>query len=597
MDLTFNSYAIPLLVSGLFTLLLALLLLNRFGKASKWFGINMIFTAWWAITYGFELASTTLKDILFWINLEYIGITILPITWLISIALFTGKEKLLTKRNLLIISVIPVITLLLVWTSNYNQLYYQYAEVDYSAAFPMLNFKPGTWYHIFTIYFYINIAVGCYLLLSTFKRHDRIYRKQKNIILIAVIIPLAFNFFYVLGFKPLNHLDLTPYAFLTTSLLIGIGLLRFRLFDIVPIAREKILEAMRDGVMVIDSHGRVIDINAMMKTILSVTGSKKIIGKKFNTILPQHKVLNDLLANHQAGKIELQHPVKKEERCFEVDINQLNEADELYSGSIILFRDITERKKAEEKLNEQSNELINLNGLKDRLFSIIGHDLRAPMMNLKLLMNMIDTGMITTEEFKSFLPELSKKLTYTSSLLENLLHWSKSQLAGQGTNPVTFDLKKICESEIDYFKQKALEKGITINDTIAHGTFAYADVDMIELVIRNIVGNALKFSSSGDVITISSQRSKDDMFVICIEDTGRGMKSEQVEKLFTADVFTTRGTNNEQGTGIGLQLCKEFIEKNGGEVWAKSEDQGGTSVFFTLPVQPFEEAVPELEVA
>jgi PAS domain S-box-containing protein len=593
MNLLFNSYSILLLVGGLFTLLLALLLLKRIGGTSRWSGLNTLCTAWWAITYSCELSSQTLPAMHRWVNLEYLGIAPLTLTWTVFIILFTGKDKWLTKRNIALLCIIPVLTLFIVWTNPLHYLHYQRLSVDHSGTFPMLHIKYGPWYQVFTTYFYLNLALGLYFLVSTFKKHDRIFRKQKNIVLVASLIPWAANLLYLLGFTPINHLDVTPYAFTISSLIVSFGLLRFKLFDIVPVARGKIVEAMRDGVLVVDILGRVIDVNSQMKSILS---SKKIIGSKLRHLIPNEKILHKLIQKRENGKIELQQKVNNNIRYFEVDVNPMYEKGDIYTGIIILFRDITERKVAEEKLNEQSKELINLNQLKDRLFSIIAHDLRGPMMNLKLLVNMTDTGMISDEEFKGFLPELSKRVNYTSSLLENLLHWSKSQLEGQRTQPVVFDLKDIAGKEIIYFTQKAIEKGIKMYDTIAPGTYAFADVNMIELVVRNILSNAIKFSSNGDEISIAVEANHKNEFAVCIKDTGSGITPELLSKLFLPETFTTRGTNNEPGTGLGLQLCKEFVEKNNGKIWAESEEGIGSRLYFTIPQKTHQLQVEPLEV-
>jgi signal transduction histidine kinase len=181
---------------------------------------------------------------------------------------------------------------------------------------------------------------------------------------------------------------------------------------------------------VLDAQNRVIDINPEMRKILG-PNIDNVIGKTPAHLFPGVTVLNDTVQNQENSWIELHW---NDDRIFSVTLTSLFERQTIYSGKIMLFRDVTERKQNENKLHE-------LNQLKDRLFSIISHDLRTPLLSLMDILSMTNDGMVTDEEFKSFLPTLSKNIGYTSGLVENLLQWSKSQLEGTAINAVHFDIK------------------------------------------------------------------------------------------------------------------------------------------------------------
>jgi signal transduction histidine kinase len=138
--------------------------------------------------------------------------------------------------------------------------------------------------------------------------------------------------------------------------------------------------------------------------------------------------------------------------------------------------------------------------------------------------------------------------------------------------------------EIAYYQQKALQKGIYLSNAIEDEIFVYADAEMIQLVIRNLIGNSIKYCSGEDRIIASSSFEAPGEVVVCIMDTGSGMDQGTVEKLFLPETFTTRGTNNEQGTGLGLQLCKDFVEKNNGRIWVTSKFGIGSKFYFTIPL-------------
>lgn len=235
-----------------------------------------------------------------------------------------------------------------------------------------------------------------------------------------------------------------------------------------------------------------------------------------------------------------------------------------------------------DEIEKQAQELRELNALKDKLFSIISHDLRSPLFSLISMLRMAKDGHFTVDEQKEILSELSRNVEYNSELLENLLKWASSQMKGNVVKPVLFDINQIASTKIDLYSKTASLKGIKLVNKIAENTEVYADKDMIELVLRNLLTNAIKFSEHGDEILISSS-SKNGMVEICVTDSGVGISSQDIEKLFGKHIFTTRGTLNEKGTGLGLILGKDFIHMNGGSIWVESELKKGSKFFFTLP--------------
>ena len=467
----------------------------------------------------------------------------------------------------------------MVWTNKYHHLHYKSVELDNSGPFPLLSLETGPWYIVHTAYFYILLIWGVILLVNKYRKSDQVFRKQNLTILIAVFIPWVANVLYLFGYRPLGHIDSTPFAFIITMLFLSIGLVRFRLLDIIPIAREKVIEAMNEGLIVTDNQDRVVDLNQEIRRILSIE-EKKIIGMRLDLILPEQTGLYELIKARKAGQLQLK--LMDSGIFLEANLTPLFENQNAYSGLIILIRDITERVAIENKVRLQSEQLVGMNKLKDRLFSIIAHDLRGPLINLNDIIKMLNEGMITEEEFKSFVPQLSKNIGYTTGLLENLLFWSKSQLQGEVVKPVYFNLKEVSVNIFHLFENTIQEKDILIDNNIALTCKVYADKDMIQLVVRNLISNAVKFSKRGGSIQLSSSIEGNNT-ILCVKDTGVGISESDQKKLFEQETFTTRGTDNEQGTGLGLLLCKDFIEKNGGSIWVESEIGQGSKFCVRIP--------------
>ncbi len=585
MDLKFNIYALVLIFFGKLTLFLSYYIFKKEGGAVRLFGLMMFTNAIWSIAYGFELASSTLHQIKFFINIEYIGITTLPLTWFLFCLHLSGKECWYKKpMNIGPLLFITLLTIIMVWTNQYHHFYYNKLTMDYSGYFPMVKIDPGMGYHFFTIYFYVLLGIGNYLLFAKFKKADPIYRNQNYLIIISSLIPWIANISYLIGLRPMGNLDITPFAFAATIFLIAIAIYRFKLFDIVPVAREKVMDLMQDGFVILDSKNRVIDYNHAFKKYLTYVKESNIIGTAINDLLPGQTDFLSFINEHKSGKIELKVESLGNVYDLEAHIGYLNE-NKLNSEAIIIkMQDLTLLRQDALKSQQQAEELKRLNQLKDRIFSIIAHDLRAPLVNLSEVLKMISNDLITLEEFKELSPVLSKDIIYTTDLLENILHWSRSQLKGYGINKEFFDLKGLIVNEVHYHLPSAEAKKINIVQDVFPGEMVYADMLMIQIVIRNIINNAIKFCHEGCEINIFAVYTKAHMIKLCIEDNGVGIPPEVLNKLFNGENLSTRGTMNEKGTGLGLVVCKDFMERNEGSITATSEKGKGAKFCLHLPV-------------
>ncbi|MDM8536769.1 hybrid sensor histidine kinase/response regulator [Desulfobacterales bacterium HSG17] len=222
---------------------------------------------------------------------------------------------------------------------------------------------------------------------------------------------------------------------------------------------------------------------------------------------------------------------------------------------------------------------------KDKLFSIIAHNLRGPIGSLSSALEMIseEPDILSNEESTDFFKNLSVSVNGAYNLLENLLRWSSSQRGTIKYKPVKIDLGMLVDKNIELLSGIAKEKEINLFSDIENSNIAYADEDMLMIVIQNLISNALKFTSESGEVKVSLSV-KDNFFKISISDTGVGINEEDQEKLFRLDEhFTTYGTANEKGSGLGLLLCKEFIEKNNGEIWVNSKQGSGSIFTFLLP--------------
>ncbi|NNC49280.1 MAG: tetratricopeptide repeat-containing sensor histidine kinase [Flaviramulus sp.] len=239
-----------------------------------------------------------------------------------------------------------------------------------------------------------------------------------------------------------------------------------------------------------------------------------------------------------------------------------------------------------EAFSEQTKHLENVNNVKDKLFSIISHDLKDSLSSINGFIDLLKDGSLSREEFDALIPELSENANNASLLLFNLLNWSKSQMQSLEPKPTLFDVQEVFEDKLKLVENRLENKGINLVDHSLRD-FAYADRSMFEIVIQNLLANALKFCKEGDTITVSNHISNGSC-IISVADTGIGISKSNIEKLFKNNSFSTVGTNNEKGTGLGLSICKELVELNNGKIWVESTQGVGSTFYVQIPKSKLE---------
>ncbi|MFC2151779.1 ATP-binding protein [Bacteroidota bacterium] len=291
--------------------------------------------------------------------------------------------------------------------------------------------------------------------------------------------------------------------------------------------------------------------------------------------------------DQQNKKLELQQKeIEKHQILLE------NSSDKFRERTIELFGKMIDLKKAKKTISLQKEEIENhrellkeLNASKDKFFSIIAHDLRNPIagfLNLtEILTNNFDV--FSEKESKEFIEVMNQASKQLYNLMENLLQWSRAQTGSITYEPKFISVKRMVDDTVDALMINIENKRIKVNVSVDEKTAVYVDENMITTVIRNLISNAIKFSNPEGLISVRC--TQQDTFVeVSIVDNGVGIKKEDQKKLFRIDHHvTTVGTSEEKGTGLGLILCKEFVEKNGGKIWVESDINKGSSFTFTLP--------------
>ncbi len=236
-----------------------------------------------------------------------------------------------------------------------------------------------------------------------------------------------------------------------------------------------------------------------------------------------------------------------------------------------------------QRIAEQAQSLQDINSAKDKLFSILSHDLRSPLNSLNGLLEIAALDQSLSEkELRDMLNKISDRSIQTSAMLDNLLDWARSQMGGFVLKPEQIDVYPLVEEKIKLIDFIAKKKNIQFQNQLAPTLTLWADKNAFQFVIRNLLSNAVKFSYPGGVVVVSAQVSEQSVTFL-VRDEGVGIAPDKIEAIFENKGISSRGTNNEKGTGLGLGLCREFVEAHEGKIWAESQIDHGTKVYFLFP--------------
>lgn len=272
----------------------------------------------------------------------------------------------------------------------------------------------------------------------------------------------------------------------------------------------------------------------------------------------------------------------------------IKKENSIYQGRILTKNTILEDKntqiqkqsrKLEESatlLKQQAVQLTELNTVKTKLFSIISHDLKAPMYAIRNLFKEAHEQKLSAEELKNNIPEVLNDMNYAVGLMENLLQWAKAQMQAHTVNPEVVDIEDSINEVYQALLLPARNKGVILLNDAPPKVFGYCDKDMMSLVLRNLLSNAIKFTPEKGKICIGVHEHPT-FLEIYVQDSGMGMSHEALMRIRNNDYFTTKGTASESGTGLGLMLCKEFLVRNGGQLYIESEPGEGSTFSFSVP--------------
>jgi len=534
MILQFTLPILFLLICGMVSVGLTILAWNnRSLPMAKLFVMLMAAETVWIFGSAFELMSTDLSLVLFFNNIEYPAMMMVMISWIFIALAHTGREHYLTTKTIPLFFIVPALVCIFVVTNPWHYLYYTGFHPVVVGGITVWVYEHGP---LFWVMFAYNYAVGIAALVLTAhqltSRND-LYRRQTLLLLGAASIPVLFNLAYVFRINPFPEYDLTQIAFLLTGLVLGVGLLRYQLFSAAPVAYSRVFATIHDGVIVINSQFRVVDLNPAAERI-TATKAHQVVGRDLVSLVPEVSAILDTTVPVQGiweGEILLNG--EDQPRYYDVLCTPLEERGTGSAGYLCIFRNVTARKEAELSL-VTANKKINL------LTKITRHDLENQLMIMYGYIGLLKKSPLSSAQQEY----LTRQEAAVNVMREHVEFTRKYQQLGAQA-PVW--------QQADAVIRKAKSQVFlnTVSFTCDVEPVEILADPMLERVFHNLLDNAVRYG--GDSLTRISVTSHRDgaAFVVVIADDGAGISKDDRPRLF------------EQGfgkhTGLGLFLSREIL--------------------------------------
>jgi PAS domain S-box-containing protein len=523
----------------------------------------MLVVTVWSGGNAFEMSGADLYTKLFWANIQYFAYCYSPVALLALCMRFTGYDKWLRNKKFLWLLLLPTIIVLLVWTDGFHGLMRYNMRLDASGAFPVIAKEYGPAFFVHAVYEHVINCIALILLIMAVIYRKTVYRKQALILLVGASFIVFPNLFYITGLSPVDRFDLTPIFFGPAEALMAWAIFRYKMFDLVPVARETVMETMDAGVMVLDLQGRILDINPAFERIMG-TSAKLASGREAENICDTIPTFAKVCADRDATHTEFTILTNNENKTYEAVLSPLVDSKGVLMGRLAMVYEITEKKKEQQRYLEQQRELAAAQekermtrDLHDNLGQILGFiNLQAQGIRQELVKAGVDTVS----------NKLDRLVEVTQAAHDEIRAYIKS---ARSISPSDSDFLQLLRNDILHFEQRSGIKTelATSLDLTVLDIAPQAQVHLLSIA-KEALNNVQKHSEANHVkLSLAYEK---EMMLLSIEDNGRG--------------FDPSNKNDVAAKTFGLSIMKERAEEIGAELSIESAPGKGCKVVLKLPV-------------
>ena len=582
-----SIFSIILILTSAITLILMVYALKfKSVDGAISFSLLMLSATIFSLGYAFEFIETSISGKFNCVLLEYIGISFIPLLYLIFSLQFAKNRIGFNRRFILSLLVIPISILIIIFTNHHHHLFYRTISLNSLGSISVMVLERGPLFWVNIIYANISILIATLIFLNLLRRSKSDLRIQALIMSLSALPPWIANVIYISGFSP-KGIDLSAFGFALTGVIIGIGFYRYHLFDLMPIALENVFNSMRDGVILIDKDECIVNLNPVAKNILNNI-CPDLNGKHFKQEISKYQFLNNI--DKEIIKAHVFKQNIDNDFWFKVEISPITNKKDEKIGYLINLHDITSQLIAEQKLIESNKtlekatqEAIEMaskaeiaNNAKSVFLANISHEIRTPLNAIIGFAQLVNRDPNLSETQKEYNLSILRAGEHLLTLINDILELSKVEAGRIVLNPKNIDLLALLDDVEMIFKEKARSKHLKLlfqNDKDLPKTII-VDESKLRQIFINLIGNALKFTDEGYVSVRTSILKGENnvmMLNVDIQDTGPGIADIELQNLFRYFVQTTSGIKKGSGTGLGLALSNELAKLMGGEIIVSSQ--------------------------
>ena len=554
------------------------------------FILMCFFASFWALCYIFELGATSLELKTWGVKLGYIGILGLPLSWTAFALAYSGHTSWITKRNIMLALIFPIITLIVIFTNQYHHWFFtDFGLQTDSASGLILIYNPlGWWFWLHAVYTYGILIFGSYFLVREYWEKREVYRSQIIINMTAILLPWISNGIVLAGLLPVR-IDITSVMFSISILIFGWGFLRYQLLDILPVAHRAVFESISDSVIVLDPELRIIELNPAAVEMFKLNIGE-VLGKSFQSVFRPWVQLNDkALQTHGYHREIVLENDGEPVRWLHLYVSALRNGASTTEGHIITLRDVTSIKENESALAIARDEAMQANSFKSQLLANVSHELRTP---LGIILGYTDLIVRRsygdlTEKQVNILGRIKDSTQYLDGLVSELLDQAQLDSGKLQLSTRPFEPREVLGSVCNQLSILAEAKNLEFHYSISENMpiSIVGDSQRLKQILVNLISNAIKFTEVGRITVNIAVLPSNTEWIMQVIDTGPGIPEESLGTVFEPfKQLANAHKSLRKGYGLGLSIARQLIRLMGGNISLESALGKGTTFTITLPL-------------
>ena len=553
--------------------------------ATTYFMMMMVSAGLWSFFSGVHLIVSSFTWKLIWSDFKFLFITTLPVFWVLLASAFSGIKAPTDRKRMALLFAIPAITVLLIATNQFHLQVFRNAAPLETERFTSISRDYGPWFWIHTTYSYTLIVSGVAIFVRSIFRNRGALRIQACIMALGSLVPFGFNAIYLSNPDAFFHLDFTPVAFAATGVVYWVGLFRYRLLDLVPVAREVVFKTIGDGVCVVDSNDVIADINDVALELgdLGSRAKGSPVGRPLLDIFPFLRKSWEAQDRNRDYREEVTIPLHGSPVWHAVKVKKLVDPKRLLDGHVIVITNIDDRKKAEVELQQAKDKAEELSTLKSAFLRNMSHDVRTPLTGIIGLSQVLGSELQDEQkELVDMIHESGSKLLKLINSLLSVAHLSSGSLDSNEETVNLIDLSRTVLAPVEKeISQSEVDLKVSLPDHILE---AFCDRNHLSHALIHTLDHTVRYTKSGSIQFDLRQEMGEAVFRIV--DTGEGFEEQFIQSIHApldSKALADFGLNTIPS--LGLRVANGLIEEMGGMFAIRSEKGQGSTYTISLPMK------------